>query len=100
VVEDVVDGIEERGDKPSADKEEDEESEHAHAVVELGGFVGEEVAEDVAAVERRQRDQVEDEEQQVDEDDEVEEERDGEEGGKAFGGDAGNVLGDGDGGSD
>src|ERR1700733_11928909 len=55
VVEDVVEGVEERGDKPAAEEEEDEESEHAHAVVELGGLVRQEVAEDVAAVEWGQR---------------------------------------------
>ena len=43
---------------------------------------------------------IEDEEEQIDEDDEVEKERDGEERGKAFGGDAWNVLGDRDGGED
>jgi hypothetical protein len=50
VVEDVVDGIEERCDEAAAEEEKDEEGEHAHAVVELGDLVGEEVAEDVAAV--------------------------------------------------
>ena len=100
MIEDAVERNEQRPDKTTADKEKDEESEHTHAVVELGGLVGEEVAEDVATVERRKRNEVEDEEKQVDEDDEVEKERDGEEGGKALGGDAGHVLGDGNGGGD
>ena len=100
VIEDSVDRVEERGDKPTADQEENNQAEHPHAVVELGCFVGQKVAEDVAAIERGERNQVEDEEQQVDEDDEVEKERDGEECRKAFGGDAGNMLGDGDGGDD
>src|ERR1700722_8765815 len=89
VVEDVVEWIEEGGDEAAADEEEKDQGEHAHAVIELDGFVGEEVTEDVAAVERWKRDEIEDEEKQVDEDDEVEKERDGEESGKAFGGDAG-----------
>ena len=100
VVEDAVDGIEERRDEAAADEEQDEKGEHAHAVVELGELVGKKVAEDVAAVERRQRDEVEYEKQQVDEDDEVEKERDGEECRKTIGSNAGNVLGDGDGGGD
>ena len=54
----------------------------------------------MAAVERGEWDEIEDEEKQVDEDDEVEKECDGEERGKAFGGHAGNVLGDSDGGDD
>src|SRR5205823_5389034 len=100
VIEDVVDRIEECSDQPAAEEEEDDEGEHAHAVVDLGGPVREEVAENVAAVERRERNEVEDEEQQVDEDDQVEKERDGKERGEAFGGDAGNVHGDGHGGGD
>ena len=100
MVEDAVERDEERGDETAADEEEDDQAEHTHAVVELGGLVGEEVAEDVATVERRKRNEVEDEEKQVDEDDEVEKERDGEECRKAFGGDAGYVLGDCDGGDD
>ncbi len=96
-VEDVVERDEEYGDEPAADEEENEEGEHAHAVVELSGLVRQEVAENVAAVERGQRNEVEDEEKQVDEDNEVEKERDREERGKAVGGNAGNVLGDGDG---
>jgi hypothetical protein len=96
VVEDAVDGDEESGDEAAADEEENDEAEHSHAVVDLSGFVGQEVAKDVAAVERGERDKVEDEEQQVDEDDEVEKERDGEERGKAFCGDSRHVLRDGD----
>ena len=69
--------------EPAADEEEKSGGEDSDAVVELGGLERQEVAEDVAAVERRERDEVEDEEQQVDEDDEVEKERDGEERGKA-----------------
>ena len=54
----------------------------------------------MAAVERRYRNEVEDEEQEVDEDDEVEKECDGKERGQAFGDDAVNVLGDCDRGDD
>ena len=100
VVEDAVDRIEERRDKSAAEEKEDEEGEHAHAVVKLSDLVRQEVAEDMAAVERRKRDEVEDEEQQVDEDDQIEEERNGKERGQALGGDAGNVLSDGDGSCD
>lgn len=54
----------------------------------------------MAAVERWERDEVEDEEKQIDEDDEVEKERDGEESGKAYRGDAGDFFCDGDRGGD
>lgn len=52
VVEDAVDRIEERRDKSAAEEKEDEEGEHAHAVVDLSDLVRQEVAEDMAAVER------------------------------------------------
>ena len=96
MIEDVVEGIEEGGDEAATYEKEDDEGEHAHAIVDLDCFVWEEMAEDAAAVERRKRDEVEDEEQQVDEDDKVKEECDGKESRKAFGGDAGDLFCDGD----
>src|ERR1700728_1681243 len=96
VVEDAVDRIEERRDKSAAEEKEDEEGEHAHAVVDLSDLVRQEVAEDMAAVGRGERDEGEDEQQQVDVDDQREEERDGKERGQALGGDPRDVLGDGD----
>ena len=86
-------GSEEDAEDEAAEEDHDDEhAEHGDAVVELQGVVGKEVAEDVAAIERRKRDEVEDEEQQVEQDYVVEKERDGKERGQVLGGDAGMWL--------
>ena len=88
-------GIEEDAEDDAAAEQHDEDhSEDADAVVDAQGIVGKEVPEDVAAVERRYGDEVEDEEDEVEEDDVVEEERDREEWREAFGRDTGEVLGE------
>src|SRR5260370_11987381 len=84
--EDLVEGREQRTeedseDETAADEEEEKEAEHADPVVKLESLVGQEVAYDVASVERRDRDEIEDEEKKIDEDDEVEKKGDGKEGG-------------------
>ena len=100
-IEGVLQGREEdTEDEASAQQHNDEHPEHADAVVHLQDVVGEEVAQNAAAVERRDRDEVEDEEHQIDEDDVVEEEGDGKELRQVLGGDAGVVGGEGHGGDD
>jgi hypothetical protein len=94
----MVEGREQRTeedaeDEAAADKEEQKETEHSDLVVELKSFVWQEVAYDVAAVERRDGNEIEDEEQEVDEDDEIKEQGDGKEGGEIFCRNAGNVRG-------
>ena len=92
----MVEGREQRTeedseDETAANEEEEKEAEHADAVVKLESLVGQEVAYDVASVERWDRDEVEDEEEKVYEDDEVEEKSDRKKGGEIFGGDPGNM---------
>src|ERR1700679_934778 len=84
-LEDGHDGEEEELDDVEAEKEEAEHEVEAHALVGLGGVEGKIVHEDLAAVEEREGDEVEDEEQQVDQDAEVEEEDGGGDAGKALG---------------
>src|SRR5690348_4372437 len=68
----AVEGIEQRvvkdADHPAAQDEKQQKAPDADAAVRLLEPGWKELAQDVAAIERRQRDEVEDEEQQVDED--------------------------------
>ena len=81
-------------DDAAAEQHDDDHSEDTDAVVDAQGAVGEEVPEDVAAVEGRNGNEVEDEEDEIEQDDVVEEEGDREEGREAFRGNAGVVFGE------
>src|ERR1700734_2726591 len=98
-IEDGQDGGEEKIDDVAAQEEEAEHEVEAHALVGPGGVEGKVVHENLAAVEEREWNEVEDEEQQVDQDAEVEEEDEREDARKTFGahGDAhGEIRGNGD----
>src|SRR5580704_2961450 len=77
-------------DDPSPEEEDQEEADRPDAVVDLQRAVGQIVPEDTAAVERWDRDEVEDEQQQVDEDDVVKQQGERKERGQIFGRDPGN----------
>src|SRR5579871_2325730 len=77
-------------DYPSPSEEYEEEANRPDAIVDLERSIGQIVAEDAAAVERWDGDEVEDEQQQVDEDDVVKQQRDGEQRWQIFSRDAGN----------
>ena len=75
VIEDVVDRIKQRRNKPAADKKENQQRKHPHTVIKLSQLIWQKMAQDVASIERWQRNQVEHKEQQIDEDHKVKKER-------------------------
>ena len=61
MIENTVNRDKESRDEPSSDQEKNDEAKHAHSVVELNGFIWQKVAQNMASVQRRQRDQIENE---------------------------------------
>src|SRR5215469_16240724 len=62
-------------DESSRDDHEYPQGEEAHAVIDLQCVVGQKVTQNAASVQRREGNQVEDEEQKIDQDDEVKQQR-------------------------
>src|SRR6201986_2488252 len=67
----------EEANEASADKKNNDEAEHAQGIVNAQGLVGEHVAENMRAVERRERQQVKDGQEKVEEHGEVEDQSEG-----------------------
>src|ERR1700730_9869418 len=78
-VEDGECGGEERVDEAAAEEEDEEDAVHSDGVVDAERLVWEEVANDVAAVERRDGNEVEEQQDEIDEDAVIEHQRHGKE---------------------
>ena len=74
VIEGAQQGIEKkREDKAAANQEQDNQPDHSHAVIHLHRLIGEKVPQNPASVEWRNRNQIEDEQQEIDKYDEIKE---------------------------